>query len=520
MDRRPHRLAGVAWLLCAAAAGVRLAEHQHLSQGYQQALQLVPGAEVPPLYLGKYSQATRPLRYSVTACFSRRNDSFTQGLVSVAPPPTAHEEPGGSSFITLIESTGLWGESKIHVYNCRVVPSSIPAKKTAGPQKAGTPQWPLPGRGALRNGGAEQRHAAEFPMGVCDRRPGCVVELPPQEFGEGLALFPTAQRGGTRQLWQLSYRSRQFFVYRLGVEAAAASAAPATNAVNENTVLARVAAASRSGDLQSQVAAQRRETCELAINQSAVRVPYPPDSFAEGWGLAARELRGPPPQKQQHGPASIEGAPDAAEITPVLRVLYVTNGSDTITVLRVGGGMGTGGDDEFPTDAGDVDVSVVQRIRVVDDAGSPVHGLNAISWDEQRQSMWACVYGAPCVVQIAMPYLSAGSVARARATTGAQHQRERPHRPGEGGGVELVTAVVVAEVINYINLADILPPQDSLGLNVLNGVAVVDSSGTLIVTGKWWNRVYQLRLSAEREKMTLPFDQQCRTTLDTLETLV
>ena len=61
------------------------------------------------------------------------------------------------------------------------------------------------------------------------------------------------------------------------------------------------------------------------------------------------------------------------------------------------------------------------------------------------------------------------------------------------------------EVIGYINLRGILSPSDRsryLGpgqaVDVLNGIAHDDATGRLLVTGKWWPRIYQIAIDSTR----------------------
>ena len=57
------------------------------------------------------------------------------------------------------------------------------------------------------------------------------------------------------------------------------------------------------------------------------------------------------------------------------------------------------------------------------------------------------------------------------------------------------------EVIGYINLRGIFSPSDrsrylqpGQAVDVLNGIAYDDATGRLLVTGKWWPRIYQIAI--------------------------
>jgi len=167
-------------------------------------------------------------------------------------------------------------------------------------------------------------------------------------------------------------------------------------------------------------------------------IPFPADAFEEGWGLTARVI---------HGPRAA-------------RIFYVTDGSEFVYALRVVE------EDNLNTTQGP-HVHLMQKLEVVDPHGNRIRRLNDIAWDEKRQSLWACVYGSTALLQISVPFVS---------TT-----RSEPH---------FATALVTGSV----NLQDLAPATNVLGLNVMNGVAVDPISDTLWVTGKWWDTIYEIRV--------------------------
>ncbi|HSR42585.1 MAG TPA: glutaminyl-peptide cyclotransferase [Longimicrobiales bacterium] len=50
------------------------------------------------------------------------------------------------------------------------------------------------------------------------------------------------------------------------------------------------------------------------------------------------------------------------------------------------------------------------------------------------------------------------------------------------------------DVVSWLDLAGILPPEDRPGTDVLNGIAVDPDAGHLLVTGKLWPRLFRIEL--------------------------
>ena len=459
----------------------------------------------------KFSPYMRSTPFNVLNSFRRSNDSFTQGLTvlhgtnALSSPeyPTVGVDLALSGrrtisdqehVVTLLESSGLWGKSKVQVFDCW---RALHDLRSDAPPTAAT------GNCATSQSG--------FP-------------LPPEIFGEGIAWFPPVQHSSATgeaaervfrsesdrwlspQLWQLSYHSKQFFMY--GVEAQ-----PLQNA----TLMTKARRAS--------MPPKRQERSRLRFFLQH-RVPFPDNSFVEGWGLAARHMARRVPQ------TSLNKSKANSAHGPV-RLLYATDGSDTVYVLQVDheAQQGKVGGIRLPTLEGGSSqptLTVVQRFRVVDDQGLPVRGLNDVTWDEKRQSLWACIYGTACLAQIAVPYLLVGEKFQDNsAQSGLQQPASLAHATWNSPDISHPTrpASLTAEVVSFVNLHALQPPPDAMGLNVLNGIAVDAASDTFFVTGKWWDRVYELKLdaTASTRGKGLPseklrgvqrgFGQECRTTV-------
>jgi glutamine cyclotransferase len=57
-----------------------------------------------------------------------------------------------------------------------------------------------------------------------------------------------------------------------------------------------------------------------------------------------------------------------------------------------------------------------------------------------------------------------------------------------------VIELLTGEVEAWIDLSGLLPPEDRAGANVLNGIAWDPSTGHLLVTGKLWPTLFEIRL--------------------------
>jgi glutamine cyclotransferase len=54
------------------------------------------------------------------------------------------------------------------------------------------------------------------------------------------------------------------------------------------------------------------------------------------------------------------------------------------------------------------------------------------------------------------------------------------------------------EVTGWIDLTGILPPRERAGVDVLNGIAYDAAGDRLFVTGKWWPKVFEIKLIPHR----------------------
>ncbi len=50
------------------------------------------------------------------------------------------------------------------------------------------------------------------------------------------------------------------------------------------------------------------------------------------------------------------------------------------------------------------------------------------------------------------------------------------------------------EVLGWIDLAGLLDPRDAIGTDVLNGIAYDAKGDRLFVTGKWWPKLFEIKL--------------------------
>jgi glutamine cyclotransferase len=50
------------------------------------------------------------------------------------------------------------------------------------------------------------------------------------------------------------------------------------------------------------------------------------------------------------------------------------------------------------------------------------------------------------------------------------------------------------EVVRWIDMRGLLTPAESTGVDVLNGIAYDASTGRLFVTGKWWPKLFEVRV--------------------------
>ena len=56
-------------------------------------------------------------------------------------------------------------------------------------------------------------------------------------------------------------------------------------------------------------------------------------------------------------------------------------------------------------------------------------------------------------------------------------------------------AIEQGKVTGWIDLAGILPPAERQRTDVLNGIAYDETGDRLFVTGKWWPRVFEIKLT-------------------------
>ena len=50
------------------------------------------------------------------------------------------------------------------------------------------------------------------------------------------------------------------------------------------------------------------------------------------------------------------------------------------------------------------------------------------------------------------------------------------------------------DVIGWIDLAGLLDPREAVGTDVLNGIAYDAAGDRLFVTGKWWPKLFEVKI--------------------------
>lgn len=61
-------------------------------------------------------------------------------------------------------------------------------------------------------------------------------------------------------------------------------------------------------------------------------------------------------------------------------------------------------------------------------------------------------------------------------------------------------SLVTGQVVAWIDLSGILPLPERIGIDVLNGIAYDAKSDRLFVTGKWWPKLFEIKLVPKRLK--------------------
>ena len=51
------------------------------------------------------------------------------------------------------------------------------------------------------------------------------------------------------------------------------------------------------------------------------------------------------------------------------------------------------------------------------------------------------------------------------------------------------------DVIGWIDLAGLLDPREAAGTDVLNGIAYDEKGDRLFVTGKWWPKLFEIKMA-------------------------
>jgi glutamine cyclotransferase len=235
---------------------------------------------------------------------------------------------------------------------------------------------------------------------------------------------------------------------------------------------------------------------DAATLKLAQTIPYPRDSFVEGWGLAADNIEG---------------------------VLFASNGTSTVHVLRP----------RISATSGLVErIDLVHRIEVREPNGRPVAGVNALSfaYDDAdagrrrstpavrarggaqfpgtaRPHLWANVYGSECLARVdASLGTSAGTIEGWVAL---------------GRGERSLWAENPDPATNVLNGIASLGRSGSDGNASSGRVKGEDDRGELLlVTGKFWPSAHRVRVGVPPQSASdvgddgrEPVPARCATTL-------
>lgn len=163
-------------------------------------------------------------------------------------------------------------------------------------------------------------------------------------------------------------------------------------------------------------------------------------------------------------------------MTPKLWVYSVSNFNDTTlkeTPLKDGWGITTDGQSLIIGDSSETlyylhpeSMNVTKSIRVTDD-GKPIVWLNELEWIDGE--IWANIYQTPCIATI---------------------------DPGSGTVTGwVVMAGLKDKMLRDMDVQTRNTHQNSRGPDVLNGIAWDERKKRLFVTGKWWPKMYEVKVT-------------------------
>ena len=55
------------------------------------------------------------------------------------------------------------------------------------------------------------------------------------------------------------------------------------------------------------------------------------------------------------------------------------------------------------------------------------------------------------------------------------------------------------DVLGWIDLTGLLDPREAVGTDVLNGIAYDAKGDRLFVTGKWWPKLFEIKVTSPRD---------------------
>jgi glutamine cyclotransferase len=167
-------------------------------------------------------------------------------------------------------------------------------------------------------------------------------------------------------------------------------------------------------------------------------------------------------------------------MTPKMWVYSVSNFNKTIlkqTPLKDGWGITTDGQSLIMGDSTETlyylhpdSMKVTKSIRVTDD-GKPIVWLNELEWIDGE--IWANIYQTPCIARIDPV---SGTVTGWVVMSGLKDKMLRDMD---------------------VQAIDAQQQRNSRGPDVLNGIAWDERKRRLFVTGKWWPKMYELKVTPQ-----------------------
>ena len=255
--------------------------------------------------------------------------------------------------------------------------------------------------------------------------------LPPQDFGEGLALVPSPSPSAPPRLLQLTWQSGKAYWHDAGALRRAASG-------NASALAAVLAAGGRT----------------------EAKTP-----LSDGWGVTTAPSASPsaaPPLILSDGSARLTWVDSASPALTTLRSVTVKDGARAVSSLNelewVSGPV------DFrsgppPADGQAAPIVAADKAAPPPPPPPPVGGVTA------GGEVWANVWGTPCVARV---------------------------DPRSGRVVGWVLAPSLPPRAAALAEAAAPPGKPARGVDVMNGVAADAGTGRVWLGGKWWPAVFQV----------------------------